>query len=58
MSEPDEHSPRPKYQWPWFVLAAVLLGIVLAVLWVGAAAKKVEQQRDDNTPLPNSAPAR
>jgi hypothetical protein len=36
----------------------VLLGIVLAVLWVGAAAKKVQQQRDYNAPLPATAPAR
>jgi len=39
------------------VLAAVLLAIVLAVLWVTVAAKKVEQQRDF-APLPASAPAR
>ncbi len=58
MSEPDENSPRPKYKWPWFVLAAVLLGLALAVLWVGLAAKKLAQQRDFNTPLPASAPAR
>ncbi len=57
MSEPDNHSPKPKYKWPWFVLAAVLLGMVLAVMWVGAAAKKVEQQRDYNAPLPDTAPA-
>ena len=57
MIEPDENSPKPKYQWPWFVLAAVLLGGVLAILFVRDAAKKVEQQRD-GTPLPVSAPAR
>ena len=57
MSEPGEHPPKPTYQWPWFVLAAVLLGIALAVLWVGLAAKKVEQQRDF-TPMPASAPSR
>ena len=57
MSEPDENFPKPKHKWPWFVLAAVLLGIVLAILWVGAAAKKVEEQRDF-MPLPASAPTR
>lgn len=57
MIEPDENSPKLKYQWPWFVLAAVLLGGVLAILFVRAAAKKVEQQRD-GTPLPVSGPAR
>jgi F0F1-type ATP synthase assembly protein I len=58
MREPNENSPKPNYKWPWFVLAAVLLGIVLAVLWVAAAAKKVERQRDYNAPLPDTAPAR
>ena len=48
--------PKQTYRWPWLVLAAVLLAIVLAVVWVGFAVKKVEQQRDFN-PLPNSAPA-
>ena len=53
----NEHLPEPKYRWPWFVAAAVLLGFVLAVVWVAVAAKKVEQQRDF-TPLPASAPGR
>jgi len=57
MSEPNENSPKSHYRWPWLVLAAVLLAIVLAVVWVGLAAKKVEQQRDF-APLPSSAPAR
>ena len=48
--------PKQTYRWPWLVLAAVVLAIVLAVVWVGFAVKKVEQQRDF-TPLPNSAPA-
>ena len=56
MTEPDEN-PR-RYRWPWLVLAAVVLAIVLAVLWVAAAARKVAQQRDYNSPLPVSAPAR
>lgn len=57
MSAPENNSSKPNYKWPWFVLAAVLLAIVLAVLWMTAAAKKVEQQRDF-APLPASAPAR
>ena len=48
--------PRQQYRWPWLAAAAVLLAIVLAVVWVAIAAKKVEQQRDF-TPLPASAPA-
>ena len=56
MNEPNEN-PR-RYKWPWFVLAAVVLGIVLAVFWVALAAKKVQDQRDFGSPLPSSAPAR
>lgn len=53
MNEPNENPPR--YRWPWFVLAAVVLFIVLAVLWVTAAARKVEQQRNYDAPLPVSS---
>jgi len=56
MGEPNGNAPQQKYRWPWLVLAAVLLAIVLAIVWVGIAAKKVEQQRDF-TPLPAGAPA-
>jgi len=55
MNEPNE-DPRP-YRWPWLVAAAVVLGVVLAIIWVGLAVKKVERERDLKAPLPNSAPA-
>ena len=37
---------------------AVVLGIVLAIIWMSAAVKKVERERDVNGPLPSGAPAR
>lgn len=52
------NNPEQKYRWPWFALAAVLLGLLLAVLWVGSAARKIAQQRDYNAPLPATAPNR
>jgi hypothetical protein len=52
MDEPAENGPPRKYQWPWFLLAAVLLGIVLAVLWVGYAAHREKEERDFSAPLP------
>jgi len=58
MSAPEDNSPKPRYKWPWFVLAFVVLGIVLAVLWVAVAANKIKQQRNYSEPLPSSAPAR
>jgi hypothetical protein len=56
MNEPENEQRR--YKWPWFVAAMVVLGIVLAVVWMFFAAKKVERERDFNSPLPNSAPVR
>ena len=55
MSEPDEIPPQQNYQWPWFVGAAVVLFIVLAVVFVAFKAKQIEQQRDFNAPLPTSS---
>ena len=52
MNEPVEESPPRTYRWPWFLLAAVLLGIVIAVIWVGYAAHRVEEERNFNAPLP------
>ena len=50
MSEPDEE-PR-RYKWPWFVLAAVLLFIVLTIVWMSLAVKRERQERDMNAPIP------
>jgi hypothetical protein len=55
MSESNEN-PR-RYKWPWFVLAAVILFVVLAVVFVSFKAEQIKQERDFNAPLPGS-PAR
>jgi hypothetical protein len=52
MNEPGDNLPKPNYKWPWFVLAAVLLGIALAIGWVGYAAHREKQERDFSAPLP------
>jgi cytochrome oxidase assembly protein ShyY1 len=54
MSEPGDHLPKPKYRWPWFVLAAFLAAVLLAVLWMGYAVRREKQERDFNAPLPGS----
>jgi bacteriorhodopsin len=54
MNESDEIPPRQNYQWPWFVLAAVVLFVVLAVVFVGFKARQIEQERNFNAPLPGS----
>jgi hypothetical protein len=53
MNEPNENPPR-RYKWPWFVLAAFLLGVALAVMWLSFDIRKVEQERNLNAPLPSS----
>ena len=52
MDDPNEN-PR-RHRWPWLVLAAFLLGVALAVLWVRFEVRKVERERDVNAPLPST----
>jgi len=40
----------PRYRWPWFVLAAFLLAILLAVAWMRHEVQRVREIRDANTP--------
>jgi hypothetical protein len=50
MDDPNQNPPR--YRWPWFVLAAVLLGVALAIAWMSFAVHREKQERDFNAPLP------
>jgi flagellar biogenesis protein FliO len=50
----SEKNPR-HHKWPWFALAGILLGIALAILWMIFAVKKIERERDYNSPLPNNS---
>jgi hypothetical protein len=52
MDDPNENPQR--HRWPWLVLAAFLLGVALAVLWISFEVRKVERERDVNAPLPSS----
>jgi len=46
MTPEDQHSPPPRrYTWPWFVLAAFLLGVVLAIFWMSAEVKRTRERR-------------
>jgi hypothetical protein len=53
MSEPNEN-PR-RYKWPWFMLAAVVLGVALAIVWMSFAIHREKQERDFNAPIPAGA---
>ena len=54
MGEANEEPPKRRYRWPWLVLAAFLLGVALAILWMSFEVRKVEQERNLNAPLPSS----
>ncbi len=56
MNESKEN-PR-RYKWPWFVLAAVVVFIALAIVAMLIAVKRERQERDYSAPLPSSEPAR
>lgn len=53
MNEPDENIPKQNYRWPWFLAAGILLGIVLAVVWVGYAAHREAEEHNFSAPLPS-----
>ena len=60
MSDKDNLPDTPlkrHYTWPWFVLGAVVLAIVLAVLWMSKEIEKTRRIRDLNAPPPPSGPA-
>jgi len=46
--------PPPRYKWPWFVLAAVLLFFALAVLWMSVAVHREREERGFNQPQPRA----
>ncbi|HEY4417308.1 MAG TPA: hypothetical protein VGO57_16575 [Verrucomicrobiae bacterium] len=48
----NETPPQPHYRWPWFALAFVVLGIVLAIVWMSYAVRREKAERDFNAPLP------
>ena len=45
MEDKESNSAAPRYRWPWFVLAAVILGAVLAVVWMSVAVRRIREQR-------------
>jgi len=46
----EQPLPRQRYTWPWFVLAAVLLGIVLAIVWMSHEVERTRRNRDFTAP--------
>ena len=53
MDDPSETTvtePPRRYRWPWFVLAAAVLGVVLAVLWMSREVERMRRIRELNAP--------
>jgi hypothetical protein len=48
---PNGPGEKPHYRWPWFLLAAVVLFIALAIVWVSFAVKQVERERGTDAPV-------
>jgi len=47
----NESNPNlRRYKWPWFVLAAFVLFVVLAILWMSAAVHRVKEERGFTEP--------
>jgi hypothetical protein len=42
------------YTWPWWVLGALVLGILLAVLWMSQEITRTRRIRDLNAPPPET----
>jgi len=55
MKKPDEIVPKQNYRWPIYLAAGIVLGIVLAVIWVGYAAHREAEERNFNAPLPTQS---
>ena len=58
MNEPGTESNEPprRYIWPWFFWGFVLLGFILAIIWMTAEVKRLERERDYSAPIPSSTP--
>jgi hypothetical protein len=56
MAAPNENQmetgAQRRYRWPWFLLGAVVLAILLAVLWMSKEVERLRMIRDANTPPP------
>ena len=59
MSDSIEPKSNPRRIWPWLVLAALVLGAVLAFLWVSAEVRRIKNiERFDYRPAATNTPAK
>ena len=55
MKDPVDHNPQRHYRWPWFLLAAVVLGIILGIVWMSVAVHREKEERNFSAPLPSQS---
>jgi F0F1-type ATP synthase assembly protein I len=48
----SDPAPRPRYTWPWYLLAAVLLGLVICVVAIKREADRVRWQKEMQQEFP------
>jgi hypothetical protein len=49
MDEQNQAGPPQRYIWPRYVLSGVVLGIVLAIIWMAVLVHRIREQREDMT---------
>jgi formylglycine-generating enzyme required for sulfatase activity len=57
MMKQETPPPAARYRWPWLLLAAVVLGVLLAVLWLTAETRRIREQRQYDFVPPGSSVA-
>jgi len=55
--ETETNPPAPhRHLWPWIVLAFVLLGVLLAVVWVRHEVLRLQWQKEVALPESSASP--
>ena len=49
-TEAPSADKNPRRIWPWVLAALLVLGVVLAVVWVRAEARRIHEQRQPDMP--------
>jgi hypothetical protein len=59
IKSPPNAGVRTRYRWPWFVLGAVVLAVLLAFVWMSKEIERTRRQRELTPPpvLSQTSPA-
>jgi uncharacterized integral membrane protein len=49
MMNSEPQAPRRRYRWPWFLLVAAIVALLLTIIWVLGAVRRVKQIRESTT---------